>query len=238
MLPYIYSLAGAVTQENYTIMRSLAFDFPEDSAVWAIRDQYLFGPAFMVNPVTDPRVITQDVYLPNAMWYDFWTGKRVHGGRIVTAQAPIDILPLYVRAGSIVPMGPEMEYATQRPADTIELRIYPGADGTFELYEDGNEGYDYEHGAFATTKITWKDKLRTLMIGATKGDFPGRLKKRVFNVVLVDEANGNGEGPAAAIAKKVVFLGTAMNVPIPAATSPSNPNNQKHMLDIVNAYPI
>jgi len=218
LLPYIYSLAGKVTQDNYTIMRSLAFDFPEDANVYSIRDQYLFGPAFLVNPVTEPGATTRNVYLPNALWYDFWTGKRVHGGQPLQAAAPTSSMPLYVRAGSVVPMGAEMEYATQRPADTIELRVYPGADGDFTLYEDANDGYEYEQGAFATTKIVYKDKLHQLQIGATKGDFPGRLKKRVFNVVLVGEGHGTGEEltPAAQVAKKVVFLGQAMVVALPA----------------------
>ena len=217
LMPYIYSLAGAVTQDNYTIMRALAFDFPEDTAVYGIRDQYLYGPAFLVNPVTAPGAVSRRVYLPNAVWYDFWTGKRVHGGETIDASAPVGVLPLYVRAGSIVPMGPEMEWAEQRPADTIELRIYPGADGSFNLYEDAGDGYAYETGAFATTKITWKDKLHTLTIGDTKGDFPGRLRKRVFNVVLVGEGNGTGEGMAAgrAVVKKVVYLGKTLTVAIP-----------------------
>lgn len=207
LLPYIYSLAGMVTQENYTIMRALAFDFRDDAGVYGVPDQYLFGPAFMPCPVTTAGATTRNVYLPKASWYDFWTGAKVQGGQNVQAAAPIDKLPLYVRAGSIVPMGPEMEYALQRPADTIELRIYPGADGQFTLYEDAGDGYDYEQGAFATTKISWKDQTHTLSIGDTKGDFPGRLKKRVFNVVIVGEGVGVGEAAAAKIAKKVVYLG-------------------------------
>jgi alpha-D-xyloside xylohydrolase len=115
-------------------------------------------------------------------------------------------------------MGPEMEYATQRPADTIELRVYPGAYGEFTLYEDANDGYEYEQGGFAMTKIIYNDKRHELQIGDTKGDFPGRLKKRVFNVVLVGDGLGTGEEltPAAQVTKKVVFLGHAMVVPLPA----------------------
>jgi alpha-D-xyloside xylohydrolase len=214
LMPYIYSLAGAVTQDNYTIMRSLAFDFPEDTAVYGLRDQYMYGPAFLVNPVTTPGATSRPVYLPNAVWYDFWTGRRMHGGETIVASAPVGVMPLYVRAGSIVPLGPEMEWAEQRPADTIELRIYPGADGTFTLYEDAGDGYAYETGAFATTKITWKDKLHTLTVSDTHGDFPGRLKKRVFHVVLVGEGNGMGEGVATTFAKKLVYIGKAMTVPV------------------------
>jgi alpha-D-xyloside xylohydrolase len=136
---------------------------------------------------------------------------------------------LYVRAGSVVPMGAEMEYATQRPADTIELRVYPGAYGEFTLYEDANDGYEYEQGAFATTKIVYNDKRHELEIGATKGDFPGRLKKRVFNVVLVGEGHGTGEEltPASQVTKKVVFLGQAMVVPLPVDWGGAKPGGAK-----------
>ncbi len=215
LLPYIYSLAGSVTQDNYTIMRSMAFDFPEDTMVYSIRDQYLFGPAFLVNPVSTLGALSRSVYLPNARWYDFWTGKRVHGGQRFSADAPVGILPLYVRAGSVIPFGPEVEYASQRPADTIELRIYPGADGTFTLYEDAGDGYEYEQGQFASTKLTYRDKLHMLQIGDTKGAFPGMLHKRVFNIVMVSEGIGVGEGVTAAAAKRVVFLGKAMNGVLP-----------------------
>ena len=215
LLPYIYSLAGAVTQENYTMMRDLAFDFPEDTAVYGVRDQYMFGPAFLVNPVTTAGAVSRSVYLPNTTWYDFWTGKRLHGGQHVEADAPVGVMPLYVRAGSVVAMGPEEEYATQKAADTIELRIYPGGEGSFTLYEDAGEGYDYEQGQFATTKITYKDKLHQLQIGDTKGAFPGMLHKRVFNIVMVSEGTGVGEGVTAVPMKRVVFLGKAMNVTLP-----------------------
>ena len=197
LMPYIYSLAGKVTQEHYTLMRALAFDFREDTSVYSVKDQYMFGPAFLVSPVTVAGATSRSVYLPRGAWFDFWTGKRLDGGVHVDATAPLSTMPLYVRAGSIVPMGPEEEYATQKIADTLELRVYPGADGSFTLYEDENEGYAYESGAFASTGITWKDKTRTLTIGAAKGDFPGRLKKRLFNVVIVGDGVGVGEGVTA-----------------------------------------
>jgi len=221
LLPYIYSLAGMVTQENYTPMRSLVFDFRGDSNVYRIPDQYLFGPAFLVNPVT-AQLFTGDgasgkdknrrVYLPSAKWYDFWTGAVLPGGRFIDAPAPMDKMPLYVRAGSIVPMGPVMEYAMERPADTIELRIYPGADGSFTLYEDENDGYQYERGRFATTKLDWVEGGRQLVIHATKGSFPGMLKHRVFRVVLVKEGTGVGEQPETDFDKTVEFSGKELKV--------------------------
>ena len=208
LLPYIYSLAAKVTRENYTPMRSLAFDFRMDTNVYHIPDQYMYGPAFLVSPVTQSDARTRPVYLPaGAKWHDFWTGQRLAGGQSIDAPAPIDKMPLYVRAGSIVPMGPVMEYATERPADTLEIRIYPGADGSFTLYEDENDTYRYEKGQFAVTRLDWKDKKRELIIDDTHGSFPGMLKHRVFHIVLVKEGQGVGGGPATAFDKTILFSG-------------------------------
>ena len=212
LLPYIYSLAGAVTQENYTPMRGLAFDFRTDTNVYGIRDQYMFGPAFLVNPVTVAGARTRKVYVPSGGWYDFWTGKRLDGGLAMEADAPINRMPLFVRAGSIIPMGPVIEYATERPADTIELRIYPGADGQFTLYEDGNDGYQYEKGSFATTQLEWSDAHKQLKIRETKGSFPGMLKRRVFRIVIVKEGHGTGVDGAEVADKTVEFSGKEVGV--------------------------
>jgi alpha-D-xyloside xylohydrolase len=352
LMPYIYSLGWKVTRDNYTIMRGLAFDFAEDSKVYEIDDQFMFGPSLLVNPVTEPmyhawikadsgtiipaknlmtpdgkpgltgeyyegmdfknlfttrtdtiidfawgelepikgmtidtfsirwkgiilapetgeyyiNTITDDgsrvwvddkmiiddwqdhapviapgkifleagksynikfeyyenkigavaqlrwilpsrqkkdtvplpektrkVYLPGrSTWIDFWTGEKYNGGQTVTAPAPIDIMPLFVKAGSIIPMGPFIQYAEEKPADPIELRIYPGADGSFELYEDENDNYNYEKGKYALIPFSWNDKSKTLTIGDRKGGFDGMLKKRTFNIVLVDKTTGTG----------------------------------------------
>jgi alpha-D-xyloside xylohydrolase len=222
LLPYIYSLAGKVTTENYTMMRALTFDFRNDEKVYSIPDQYMFGPAFMVNPVTeqlytsadaDKKAKARQVYLPAATkWYNFWTGEVLDGGQTVSAAAPIEILPLYVKAGSIIPMGPHVEYATEKPANNIELRIYPGADGTFKLYEDENENYNYEKGAFATTNFIWNDKAHKLTISDTKGHFKGMLKSRTFNIVLVKGAHGSDVEVTAKADKVVKYAGKAMVV--------------------------
>jgi alpha-D-xyloside xylohydrolase len=356
LMPYIYSLGWKVTHENYTIMRGLAFDFVNDSKVYAIDDQFMFGPSLLVNPVTEPmyhtwkqteagsiiptgnlltlegkpgltgeyyegmafnslfttrtdsiinfnwgmdapmqgmtedtfsirwrgKIIapetgeytintmtddgarvwidnkqiindwtdhapllntgkinleagksydmkfeyfeykmgavaqlhwilpsqkkvdtntlpekTRKVYLPGtSAWIDFWTGEKFAGGQTITAPAPIDIIPLYVKAGSMIPMGPYIQYATEKPADPIELRIYPGADGTFELYEDENDNYNYEKGKYALIPFSWNDKTKTLTIGDRKGEFDGMLKKRTFNIVLVNQINGTGLEPS------------------------------------------
>ncbi len=222
LLPYIYSLAGRVTTQNYTMMRGLAFDFPSDGNVYNIPGQYMFGPAFMVSPVTTQLysganaatdIKTSKVYLPKAKWFDFWTGEAIIGGKVIDAPAPIEIMPLYVRAGSIVPMGPVVEYATQNPGAPIELRIYPGADGSFEFYEDENDNYNYEKGAHATFTLNWNDKARLLSISATKGHFAAMVKQHIFNVVIV--GNGHGVNVGSTKADKVVkYNGKAMQVKI------------------------
>lgn len=222
LLPYIYSLGAKVTYDNYTIMRALAFDFRNDASVYNIKDQYMFGPAFLVNPVTEQLYTapgadggekTRKVYLPKAAtWFDFWTGKTFNGGQTIDAAAPINIMPLYVKAGSIVPMGPFMEYATEKPADSIELRIYTGADGKFEMYEDENDNYNYEKGQFAKFSIGWNDSQKQLTISDTKGSFPGMLKRRVFNIVLVKEGHGTGVGLTTSIDKSVNYNGKMITV--------------------------
>jgi alpha-D-xyloside xylohydrolase len=356
LMPYIYSLGWKVTHDNYTIMRGLAFDFGNDSKVYNIDDQFMFGPALLVNPVTvamdhpwvkadsgsiiptkylltpdgkpgltgeyyegmdfdkkfatradsiidfnwgvgapmkgmpvdsftirwtgkivapetgeysintvtddgarlwvdgkqiiddwtghapllnsgkvhfeagknydvkfeyydywqgavaqlrwilpsrqkpdtiSPPDKTRKVYLPGSTaWIDFWTGKTFAGGQTITAPAPIDVMPVYVKAGSIIPMGPYLQYATEKPADPIELRIYPGADGTFELYEDENDNYNYEKGKYAIIPFLWKDKMKTLTVGNRTGTFAGMLKERIFNVVLVNQSAGIGVEPS------------------------------------------
>jgi alpha-D-xyloside xylohydrolase len=213
LLPYIYSLAGKTTLDNYTMMRSLAFDFKNDANVYSIPDQYMFGPAFLVNPVTDQGKTSRKVYLPKSTtWYDFWTGQELKGGQSIDATAPIETMPLYVRAGSIVPMGPEIEYATQKTNKPIELRIYPGANGQFKVYEDENDNYDYEKGQYATFTLSWNDKLHQLSISDTKGQFPGMQKLHTFNVVLVKGEHGSNTSITANADKTVKYEGKAMAV--------------------------
>ncbi len=195
MLPYIYSLAWKTTSEAYTPMRPLVMDFRTDVRARNIGDQFMFGPAFLVNPVTEPDASTRHLYLPQARWYDFWSGSALQGGHTVDAPAPLSALPLYIRAGSIVPLGPEMEWSTQKPEDPIELRIYRGADGSFTLYEDGNDSYDYEKGMYATIPMRWDEANQTLTIGDRSGTFSGMLENRTFRVVFVNENHGVGIAP-------------------------------------------
>jgi alpha-D-xyloside xylohydrolase len=150
----------------------------------------------------------REIYLPEeTTWYDFWTGKTYQGGQKATFDAPIDIIPLMVKAGSIIPMGPYVEYSTQKPADPIELRIYRGANGSFTLYEDENDNYNYEKGIYSTIDFTWDDAKQILTISDRKGEFPGMLEKRQFNIVLVDKNTGFGIEPATKISKSVEYEG-------------------------------
>jgi alpha-D-xyloside xylohydrolase len=211
-MPYIYSLAWKVTNENYTMMRPLVMDFRTDTRAQNIGDQYLFGPAILVNPVTEPGATSRRLYLPQATWYDFWTGASIQGGRTVDAPAPIDRIPLYVRAGSIVPLGPDVEYAAEKPADPLELRIYRGANGTFTLYEDENDNYNYEKGAHATITFSWNDADHLLTVGDRTGTFPGMLETRTFHVVFVGDNHGIGGGLTEKADKIVPYSGKEITV--------------------------
>ena len=212
LMPYIYSLAWQVTHDGYTIMRPLVMDYREDVTAQNIGDQFMFGPALMVAPVTDPGVDTRRLYLPKSTWYDFWTGEKLAHNGFETVPAPLATLPLLVRAGSIVPMGPEIQYSNEKPADPIELRVYAGADGDFTLYEDDNLTYDYEKGAYATIPISWDNATKTLTIGARKGSFKGMLEKRTFNVVFVGQGHGVGLHASGNPDKTVQYDGTAVTV--------------------------
>jgi alpha-D-xyloside xylohydrolase len=192
LIPYIYSVSWMVTRGGYTMMRPLVMDFRSDTNVFDIPDQYLFGPALMPCPVTVAGATRRNVYLPSGTtWYDFWTGQTNAGGQTIRAAAPIDTLPLYVRAGSVIPYGPAIQYAMQTN-NPIELRVYGGADGKFTLYEDEGDNYDYEKGKYATIPISWNEARHTLEIGKRKGEFPGMSKERTFNIVWVSAGHGVG----------------------------------------------
>jgi alpha-D-xyloside xylohydrolase len=207
LLPYIYSLAWKITSDNFTLMRPLAMDFRLDTRAQNIGDQFMFGPALLVNPVTEPAATARHLYLPKTKWYDFWTGTETEGGKAVDAPAPLERIPLFVRAGSILPLGPDLQYSTEKPADPIELRVYRGADGDFTLYEDEDDNYDYEKSAYATIPIHWDDAQRTLTIGVRHGSFPGMLEKRTFRIVLVGLNHGSGIDPTAQADKVVEYSG-------------------------------
>jgi alpha-D-xyloside xylohydrolase len=224
LLPYLYSLAANVTQEQGTIMRALPFDFLSDRTTWSINNQFLFGPSIMVCPVDQPlyhlpnnvalktKDFVRQVYLPNGtQWWDFWTGRRYEGGKWVTADAAFETMPLYVRAGSIVPMGPEVQYSTEQ-RDPLEIRIYPGADASFSLYEDDNISYGYEKKEYSRIAFSWSDAKRELTIGGRTGSFPGMPPVRTFSVVVVSEDVGAGIKVTTSPAKRFTYEGRRLTV--------------------------
>jgi len=214
LMPYIYSLAWRVTSEGYTIMRHLVFDYPNDSEVFKINDQFMFGPALLVNPIKSAGTTSRTVYLPAGTWFDFWTGATVAGGAKPTVDAPLSKIPLFVKAGSIIPLGPSIEYATQS-ADPIEIRVYKGQDGSFTLYEDTGDTYEYETGKHAEIPFTWNDAQHQLTIGARTGSFTGMLATRTFNVVWVGADHGSGVAATATADRVVKYDGTQVVVSPP-----------------------
>ena len=209
LMPYIYSVAWKTTHENYTPMRALVMDFRDDPRVWNIGDQFLFGPSLLVNPVTEPGAISRHLYLPKSKWYNFWTGETLEGGRAIDTAAPISEIPLFVRAGTILPLGPPIEYA-QQANDPIELRIYAGANGDFTLYEDEGDTYNYEKGAYATINLHWDDAAHTLSVGERQGRFPGMSAAHTFRIVVVGKDRGVGVESFATPEKILEYSGAAV----------------------------
>ena len=209
LMPYIYSLAGMVTHEDYTIMRGLVMDFGKDKNVLGIGDQFMFGPFLLVNPVTEYRARTRPVYLPvGCGWYGLKSGAYFEGGRTIEAEAPYLDIPLFVREGSILPFGPEIQYADEKPADPLRLVLYTGRDCSFTLYEDENVNYNYEKGAFSRIPLSWDESKKSLTIGKRQGEFPGMLQKRAIEIVWVKKDGKRGLDLDAAPDESVVYDGS------------------------------
>lgn len=165
-------------------MRALVFDFPRDSALYNIPDQFMFGSSILVNPVTDSLAITRKLYLPKADWFDFYTGEKYQGGKWLTAKAPISHIPLFVKAGSILPLANNLQAADEISDQPLTIWIFPGADAKFELYEDEGDNYNYEKGQYSQIPITWDDSEKKLTFEAIRGDYPGIIKKREFHIII------------------------------------------------------
>jgi alpha-D-xyloside xylohydrolase len=213
LLPYIYATSWDVTANHSSMMRALVMDFAKDKNALDLNDQFMFGKSLLVNPVTDPMYVkravegsdsifvedfstlkVKETYLPAGTdWYDFWTGEKMAGGKKVKKETPIDLIPVYVKAGAVMPIGPAVQYAEEKKWDSLQLRVYPGADGKFVLYEDEHDNYNYEKGMYAAITFSWNDKKRTLTISDRNGSFPGMLGSRKFSVVVVTPSKG-GEG--------------------------------------------
>ncbi len=228
LMPYIYSLAGDVVQRSGTIMRPLVMDFRSDKKAIVIDDQYMFGKSLLIKPVTDPLYTYLDknkegytiypditkaaapvnVYLPEGnAWYDFYNNELFQGGEDILAVAPIDHIPVYVKAGSIIPFGPQVQHTGEKPWDILELRIYPGADAQFILYEDDGVSYDYETGKFTEIPFHWDNRSRTLTIGDRKGSYEGMISNRVFDITIVDSNTPAGDIPASSN-NKISYTGS------------------------------
>jgi len=215
LLPYIYSTSWDVSENHSSMMRALVMDFSSDKKALNIDDQYMFGKSILVCPVTErmynqngkadfSTVKKRELYLPGGTnWIDFWTGEMLKGGQTVTKETPIDIMPLYVKAGSIIPIGPDVQYAEEKPWDNLEIRIYEGADGEFTLYEDENDNYNYEEGLYSTIRFSWDDSKKVLTIDEREGSYPGMINERQFEVKIVGQENN---------VKKVNYTGRKASV--------------------------
>ncbi len=214
LLPYVYSTSWEVTSNGESLMRALFSDFPKDKKVIDIGDEYMFGKSILVAPVTSG-VRRRSLYLPEGtQWIDFWTGEMQKGGQEISREAPIDIIPLYVKAGSIVPVGPSVQFATEKLWDDLQVRIYPGADGEFTLYEDENDNYNYEKGKYTTVRMTWSDKDRQLTIHPRQGSYDGMLQNRNFRIVVVDNLKGLGLDNES-YTVNVEYKGKKLNIKLP-----------------------
>ena len=186
LMPYLYSLAGWAHFKDYTLMRALVMDFNGDREVLNIGNQWMLGPALMACPVGYYKARNRSVYFPKQCgWYDLYTGAHMAGGQRLVVDAPYERIPVFVREGAIIPFGPRMEWSDEKIAELINLYVYAGQNGTFQLYEDEGTNYNYERGKYVTIDISYDDASRTVSFSARKGQFPGMLKQRRFNVVLI-----------------------------------------------------
>jgi len=212
LLPYIYSQAWDVTKKGGTIMRALPLEYPKDANVRDIQDQFLFGPSLLVSPVVDKGARARDIWLPAADgWVDFWTGQRHQGGETLKADAPLSQIPIHVKEGSIVVLGPAVQSAADSD-DPLEIRIYPGRDADFSFYEDQGDGYSYEDGQRATISMHWDDRRQLLIVGAVNGSFPGIPKQHTLRIVSVRSGHGVGVAPEPVADRVVEYEGTRITV--------------------------
>jgi alpha-D-xyloside xylohydrolase len=213
LMPYIYTIAADTYQRDYTMMRGLVMDFPNDSNVRDIDDEYMFGPSFLVAPVYEFHARAREVYLPAGnRWYDFYSGDAFEGGQRIQATAPLARMPLFVRAGSIVPVGPAIQYTGQNPGGPITLYVYAGRNGSFDLYEDDGVTYGYQRGASSRIPISYDDATGAVTIGARAGTFPGMVAQRTFNVRWISGPNANAVNFEARPDQSVRYSGGAVVV--------------------------
>lgn len=216
-LKYTYTSTEAYT-ETINLEAGNAYDFEvemENETPGALRVELFWRTPSMIaqEKTIEKREQSRKVYLPaNTAWVDFWTGKTIAGGQTIVAQAPIDRIPLMVKAGAIIPMGPFVQYANEKPNEPLEIRVYPGTNGQFELYEDENDNYNYEKGVFSTIDFTWDDAQKQLTIGERKGTYPGMMEKRSFRIVMVSEKLGTGMATTSKPTKVIEYNGAKQTV--------------------------
>ena len=236
LLPYIYSAAWDITNNQSTMMRALVMDF-DDKNVRDMNSEYMFGKSILVAPIVNAQYTPETVvktdensgwnkddkkdgkkiavdftqqksskaYLPaGTSWFDFWTNQKYDGGQEVTLATTIDEIPLFIKAGSILPFGPKVQFSTEKKWDDLEIRVYPGANAEFTLYEDENDNYNYEKGVYSTISFTWNDTKKSLTVNERKGSFPGMLTERKFKVVIVSDSQK--------FVKEVIYKGTKVSV--------------------------
>jgi alpha-D-xyloside xylohydrolase len=215
LMPYIYSLAGWSHVKDYTIMRGLIMDFTNDSAVKNINDQYMFGPSLLINPVYTYKATQRDVYLPaNNGWYNLYSGKYFDGAQKINADAPYERMPVFIKEGSIIPFGVDLQYTNEKPQNKITLFVYTGKNVQFNLYEDEDTNYNYEQGKYSIIPIKYNEQTKTLTIGKREGSFDGMLAKRTFNIVWVTK-NKAVALDFDASDKLVSYTGDAVSIKMP-----------------------
>lgn len=183
-------------------------DFNGDTEAINQQYQFMFGKSLLVTPITEAGITQQNVYLPKAStWYDFYTGTSYKGGQTIKADAPLDKIPVFVKAGTILPIGAAVQYASEKKWDNLEIRVYEGANGSFTLYEDEGDNYNYEKGAYSNIELVWDDAKKTLTIGERKGSFTGMLAERKFNIVLINKNKPAGYNSSVKFDKEVKYSG-------------------------------
>lgn len=227
LLPYIYSTAHQVHSDDYSFMRAMGIAFPAERSTHELKDQFMFGRDLLVAPVVQSQATERSIYLPadkqeingtsvKSKWVDVWSGEEHEGGKKITRAVSLAVMPIYVRQGTIMPWGDDVQYSSQSNWDNLEIRIYPGANGSFTLYEDERDNYNYEQGRSSEIPFTWDDASQTLTIGERRGSFDGMLQQRTFRIVLVDAEKRMGLGlkPSARFSREVAYDGHAVSVQI------------------------
>ena len=200
LIPYFYTFAAQTAASGAPLMRPLVLEFPSDPKTFNLEDEWLMGDRLLAAPVLALGG-ARDVYLPAGNWYDFNTSLPISGGRTLHLQTTLDTIPSYVRAGTILPLGPVIQSTSLGAEDPLEVRVYPGADAAFTLYEDDGDTYAYQRGASSRIPMRWDDRMRTLTVGARTGAFPGMLSTRHLNIVMPDGSR-----------KSVTYVGRAVPV--------------------------